>query len=449
MANESLTILFVEDDPSMQVLFSYLVKGRVDNVISAQDGISGLEAFRKHRPDLVITDIQMPGISGMEMIRTIRTIDPAAPCVILSAYSIPEYFIEAIEIGVQGFLLKPLKKDQLIRLLDQQKSAILAERRLLEQEQRRLLAEEELRKLNEELEDRVSRRTEELARENLERSKVEQELLSLNRSLEKRVVEELRKREKQQNLLIQKSKLESMGELAAGLAHELNQPLAGISMTLENVGYHLKKDNIEKVYIQRKIDNCFEDLDRIRHLIEHVRTFSRDQHDQNKTRVDVKTVIGNALSMVMTQYRNHQINLIVRLPDEPLLCQGNAYRLEQVLLNLLSNAKHAVDAKLTSLGGSVFHKEIMIGASRVGNEVIVEVTDNGTGIQHQHINRIFDPFFTTKEQELGTGLGLSIAYGIIKDMEGEIEVQSKPGVFTCMRFRLPYHTDPDSNERSA
>ncbi|HRZ77266.1 MAG TPA: response regulator, partial [Bacteroidales bacterium] len=158
MVQEGIRILFVEDDPSMQTLFSILVKARTAEVFYARDGIAGLKAFEDQRPDLVITDIQMPGMSGMDMLRNIRQIEPSVPCVILSAYTIPEYFIEAIEIGIQGFLIKPLRKDQLLSLLDQQTAAILAERRLRELEARRIAAEEDLRRLNEELEQRVNER---------------------------------------------------------------------------------------------------------------------------------------------------------------------------------------------------------------------------------------------------------------------------------------------------
>ncbi|HRY99788.1 MAG TPA: response regulator [Bacteroidales bacterium] len=441
MVQEGIRILFVEDDPSMQTLFSILVKARTAEVFYARDGIAGLKAFEDQRPDLVITDIQMPGMSGMDMLRNIRQIEPSVPCVILSAYTIPEYFIEAIEIGIQGFLIKPLRKDQLLSLLDQQTAAILAERRLRELEARRIAAEEDLRRLNEELEQRVNERTRQLEIEVQERKRAEEELIILNRNLEIRVKEELRKREKQQNLLIQKSKLESMGELAAGMAHEINQPLAGISMTLDNIHFHLASGTPDPSYLERKISVCFEDIERIRHLIDHVRTFSRDQDARIEDRVDVTAVIRNALSLTQTQYRNHKINLLVHLPAEPLYCLGNPFRLEQVLLNLLSNARYAVDEKAAQQKQAAYHREIMVEAIQEGEKIVVEISDNGTGISKSNIGRVFDPFFTTKGQEAGTGLGLSIVYGILKDMGGEISVRSKTGVFTTMTFKLPLYKD--------
>ena len=438
MVKDGISILFVEDDPAMQTLFSILAGSFADTIISAGDGVTGLEKFRQSRPDLVITDIQMPGMSGMDMLRNIRQIDPGVPCIILSAYSIPQYFIEAIEIGVQGFLLKPLRREQLHRLLEQLRAGILAERRIREQEMKRLQAEEDLRKLNEELENRVTERTLELKQENLERQKAEEELISLNRNLEKRVQEEFRKREKQQQLLIQKSKLESMGELAAGMAHELNQPLAGISMSMDNVQYHLKAGKISREYLERKLSAVFADIERIRHLIDHVRTFSREQGNQSQSVMELRGVVQNALSLVETQYRNHQVNIILHLGDDPLYSLGNPFKMEQVLLNLLSNAKYAVDAKGNAQSEEGYHKEIMISLMRHGDEVVLELSDNGHGIPGNAIDRIFDPFFTTKEQEVGTGLGLSIVYGIIQDMGGDITVRSKPGVFTTMTVRLPY-----------
>lgn len=437
MVNSGIRVLFVEDDPTMQALFGILAKPRVEKILQAKDGIEGLDVFTRERPDLVLTDIQMPGMSGMDMLRKIREIDTGVSCVVLSAYSNPEYFIDAIDIGVQGFLLKPLEKEKLHRLLDQLIENILLKRRMQEQEERRLEAEENLRRLNEELENRVAARTKELEVEITERMTAQERLIELNRDLEDRVKAELRKREKQQKLLIQKSKLESMGELAAGMAHELNQPLSGISMGMDNIDYQLSTGKLTDEYLRNKIGAMFRDIERIRHIIEHVRTFSRDQEKERIEKFALNEVLTNAMSLIETQYRNQQVKLKLTLAATPMYSLGNPFKLEQVLLNLLSNAKFAVEAKASKTSNSGYEKEILISLTEENEMVVLAVTDNGTGISSEHLDRIFDPFFTTKEKESGTGLGLSIVYGIVKDMGGDIKVKSKPDMFTSISVLLP------------
>ena len=265
-----------------------------------------------------------------------------------------------------------------------------------------------------------------------EMRKVEEEIKALNRQLEQRVKIELKKRMQQQQLLIQKSKLESLGKLAAGIAHEINQPLAGISMSLDNILFNLSKKNFSEEYLRSKLDSVFKDIDRIRHIINHVRIFSRDQKSAVLEQVDVNEAILNALSMVKTQYQNNEINIELNLQENMNPTKGNKYKLEQVVLNILTNAKDALDEKSGS-----FRKEIKIRTFEKSGKIFMEITDNGIGISEDKMENIFDPFFTTKDPEKGTGLGLSIIYGIVREMKGEIDVESEVGKFTKFTVKLP------------
>ncbi|MCP4552681.1 MAG: PAS domain S-box protein [Bacteroidetes bacterium] len=271
-----------------------------------------------------------------------------------------------------------------------------------------------------------------------QRKETANQLAELNQHLEKRVQEELKKIEVQRQLLIQKSKLESLGELAAGIAHEINQPLGGISMALDNMLIKIKDKSYTPKYLITKISQTFEDIDRIKTIIDHIRSFSRDQEKLEVSKVNVNNVIHNALSMLNTQYANHNINFILDLEETNNYIAGNQYRLEQVLLNLLSNAKHAVDQKKQELGESVsYNKRIQISSSSRDKNLIIVVEDNGVGISTKRMNKVFDPFYTTKEVEIGTGLGLSISYGLIKEMNGDIKVESNKDQFTIMTITLP------------
>ncbi len=271
-----------------------------------------------------------------------------------------------------------------------------------------------------------------------ERKKTADELKELNLNLERRVKEELKKTEEQQQLLIQKSKLESLGELAAGIAHEINQPLGGISMALDNILMKLNNEGVSKEYLQSKISQSFEDIDRINTIIDHIRTFSRGQKQTEFSKVDINKVIHNALSIINNLYSNHQINFILDLEETDNFVYGNQYRLEQVLLNLLSNAKHAVDEKKEKQGAEAsFNKRISINSASRDKNLIIVIEDNGIGIAKENLSRIFDPFYTTKEIDSGTGLGLSISYGLIKEMKGDIKVDSVEGEYTIMSITLP------------
>ncbi len=437
MEKLDISVLFVEDEELLRAIYQRILDKMVARLYIAENGRAGLEAFERHKPDLVITDIMMPVMDGLEMVERIRITDKAVKLVILSAYGEAEYFMEAIKVGVNHFLLKPVETKKLTALVEELSHSILLERKVNEQELQRKLAEENLRQLNQELEKRVEDRTRDLQKEIRERIQAENDLKELNLHLEKRVKEELKKREKQQQLLIQKSKLESMGELAAGIAHEINQPLGGISMGLDNILFKLSISGVTEEYLRNKIEALFKDIDRIRQIINHVRVFSRDQKNLVDDLVDINGVIHDSMSLISRQYHNHNIEISLNLSQEECLTMGNKFRLEQVFLNLLSNAKYAVDEKSVMTDDPAYSKQIRISTHRDEKYVIAEIRDNGTGIPEKHLPNIFDPFFTTKDVETGTGLGLSISYGIIKEMKGEIEVESVENEYTKVIVIMP------------
>ncbi len=267
-------------------------------------------------------------------------------------------------------------------------------------------------------------------------------LTELNKNLKKRVEIEVEKAKSQQQLLIQKSKLESLGELSAGLAHEINQPMGGISMGLENIMYKISNKELTSDYVESKIKFLFKDIERIRKIIEHVRTFSRDQQKTDQDIFDIISVINNTISLINRQYTNHQVDLQFDKPNIKLTTLGNPFKLEQVILNLLSNAKSAVDKRATQ-NDKPFTKQIKINCNTDDKFIFIKVKDNGIGIPKEIIDRIFDPFFTTKDEESGTGLGLSISYGIINEMKGSIEVMSIPKEHTEITIKLPLITRPN------
>jgi signal transduction histidine kinase len=245
-------------------------------------------------------------------------------------------------------------------------------------------------------------------------------------------------REKQQ-MLIQKSKLESLGELSAGMAHEINQPLMVISLSIENILQRLSAGykNVSMPYLHKKFESIMHNVNRIQLIIDNMRIFAHEQTSIIFERVKISEVIEKSLSMISAQYRNEGIKLVTGPIDEKLYIIGNFFKLEQVILNLLSNSRYAVNDRGRKNGISSYQKEIEITLTKAGNIAVIQVLDNGIGIPEDHIEKLFTPFFTTKEEGEGTGLGLPIVYGIVKEMNGEIKVDSRVNEFTQIQIILP------------
>ena len=236
--------------------------------------------------------------------------------------------------------------------------------------------------------------------------------------------------------LIHTERMAGIGEMAAGIAHEINQPLNTISLTLDNLLFSFKNGEMDKEYLETKSYKLFQNITRMRNIIDHVRTFSRQNDDYILGNFNVNDSIRNAVSMVSEQFKHKGINLILTLEENIKTPVGNTYKFEQVILNLIINAKDAIEEKKKHLQKD-FNKTIEISSFEDANNIYVEVKDNGTGIDPEKIDKVFLPFYTSKETGSGTGLGLSISFGIIKDMQGSIDVQSKLQKGTTIKITIP------------
>lgn len=251
------------------------------------------------------------------------------------------------------------------------------------------------------------------------------------------IIRDISLKKKMDVQLIHNARLVSLGEMATGIAHEINQPLNTISLTLDNFLYEIDKiELIDKSYFKSKSDKIFDNIYRIRDIIEHIRDFSRYQDDHVLVSFDLHKSITNAISMISEEFRYKEINLVTDFEKSDSHVLGNVYKFEQVMLNLLTNAKDALDEKKKNNPDEP-GAYVKIHTFSKGKFIYVAVEDNGNGIPASEIDKVLLPFYSTKEEGKGTGLGLSISYGIIKEMNGTFEVQSKPGVGTTMLVRLP------------
>lgn len=229
--------------------------------------------------------------------------------------------------------------------------------------------------------------------------------------------------------LVEATKLRALGELVAGVAHEINNPLMASQTILHVILRNMPPDADERERLEL-IQKC---NDRIERIVDHLREFSRTGK-QEFSDIDVNVPIINALMMTGQQLMDHGIVIIKKLPNNLPRISADAGQLEEVLLNLISNARDAMD----EIEGD---KVLTISSSSVEEDrkpyVMVSVKDTGTGIPEENIEKILEPFFSTKPVGKGTGLGLSLCFGIIESHGGKLDIKSKMGEGTEMRIFLP------------
>ena len=239
--------------------------------------------------------------------------------------------------------------------------------------------------------------------------------------------------------LVQASKLATLGEMATGVAHELNQPLGVIRMASNNCITRIQTGSLDAEYLVGKLERMSEQTERAAQIIDHMRIFGR-KADVTEQTFDVADAIQNACNLMASQLRNDSISIVNEIADTHIPVSGKAVMFEQVILNLFSNARGAIGTceKEENSAGQIF---VSLESGRDG-WVSIHVEDTGDGIPSDVVDRLFDPFFTTKEPGKGTGLGLSISYGIVKEMGGCISVKngSSGARFT---IDLPIATDAE------
>ncbi len=253
--------------------------------------------------------------------------------------------------------------------------------------------------------------------------------------------------------LIQSGKLATLGELATGIAHEINQPLGGISLITQGLIMAKSRGKLPDCLLDEKLKNIIEQIDRINNIITHLRTFAR-QTDNIMVETDVRKPLLDVFKLIGQQLVNKEIDVSLDITDNIPIIMAEHNRLEQIFLNLLSNARDALEdmekrVKELCVSDKLpeklqnWNKKIAIKVYEQNQELIIEFKDNGTGIPQDIINKIFDPFYTTKEIGKGTGLGLSITYGIVKDFNGIIQIESTEDEGSTFIIKFPINNQGD------
>jgi PAS domain S-box-containing protein len=244
--------------------------------------------------------------------------------------------------------------------------------------------------------------------------------------------------EKQRILGLRSDRLRSLGEMAAGIAHELNQPLQGVRGLAEHLMISIDRGwELTAEKIRERANLVVQQADRMTHIVDHIRIFAREAGKPETRPVQVNNVIKSSIGLLGAQFRSRGIQLETDLAENLPMISANPFSLEEVVINLLVNARDAAEENI----GSSLDPRVALHTffEEVDGEkfVKVQVMDNGTGIPEHILDKVFDPFFTTKGPDRGTGLGLSISRSIVEQFGGKINIQSTDGKGTTVTISLP------------
>jgi C4-dicarboxylate-specific signal transduction histidine kinase len=428
--NIPLRVLIVEDSrDDAELLEEELRRGGFQIRASLRvDTAAAMEAALRDAPwDLILSDYSMPWFGGLEALALVRRLGLDLPFILVSGMMGEETAVEAMKCGAHDYVMK----DRLARLAPAIRRE-LAEA-VVRRDKRR--AQEDLRTANEALEAKVAERTAELSLANLQ---LRNEIAERERAQEER--------DRMAAELLQGQKLQAIGQLSAGIAHEINNPLSYILSNMRCLAESL--DEIAPLLRQRDgtptpditdlrsaLQESLEGAEKIRRIVRGLREFSH--LDERELRdVDLNHCVENALRLCANEI-THKAS-VVRDFSEMLQVRCYPQQIEQILVNLIMNALQAIPERGV----------IGIGTKREGREAVIRIRDTGTGITPEHLKKLFEPFFTTKPVGKGTGLGLHVAYKIARAHGGRIDVTSTVGAGSEFSIFIPI-SGPEDRPRPA
>ncbi len=262
----------------------------------------------------------------------------------------------------------------------------------------------------------------EVSRDVTARKRIEDELRRHQDHLEQLVNDRTRKLAVSQEKLTRTERLASMGTLAAGIAHEINNPLGSIMLGLDTGLKSINNHGLLEVILnqgKRDVRRCSE-------IVKGILRFARQQPSE-KWIVDLNNVARDAFDLTKQYGDKHNVSLELCVSNDSNLVLGNPIELEQVVINLIHNAVHACDD----------NGQVTVNTGRKANSACLTVSDNGCGLSQEQMERVFDPFYTTRSKQGGTGLGLSTTHGIVADHAGTIDIESAPNTGTTFTVTLP------------
>ena len=523
-----IKILVVDDEQGIRDLLSSELRAKNFHVATANNGQEAVDAVKKEKFHLVISDVKMPRMDGLKMLDAVKKIDPDIEVIMSTGYGTIETAVLAMKRGAYDFVQKPFLIDEILSLVEkalekkelktilgvyQSSKAIFASIKLdsllplmvrlsaqivkaddasimlMNTEGKLVLAatigmEEEERKqsrlaLGERVAEKVAKsktptiiegplekdprfsnipslrdirssivfplvmKDEVLGVLNVNRTVKEEPFTAAelrhitilcsqiaqalhNAKLYLELEEKIQEIQKMQLQLVQSEKMAAVGQLAAGVAHEINNPLTGILGFTEIL---LQSENLTAGQ-RDDLENVLHQSKRCRKIVQNLLQFSRRKKLQ-KEAITLDQILTPTLELTRCDLRSVNIVLQMDIPENLPAIYGDSSQLEQVFLNIIVNARQVLAGKE--------NPSLKIRAFQEDEKIVIRFEDNGTGISPENLSTVFDPFFTTKPVGQGTGLGLSISYGIIQQHHGTIRVESQVGVGASFVIELPVH----------
>jgi two-component system, NtrC family, sensor kinase len=368
----SAHILVIDDEPGIRELLSQELDTEGYKVETASDGEEGVKKIRPGEFQVVLCDLNMPKLGGLQALENIRKQDPDIEVIVMTGFATVETAVAAMKKGAYDFIQKPFRLDELFSLVEK----------------------------------------------SLEKSELRRTVLELQATK--------RKLEQMQAQLIQSEKLAGVGQLAAGIAHELNNPLSGVmgfaQLLLEEPGFTpQQRQDLETINTLTQ---------RCRTIIQNLLQFSRRTAPKSEP-LNLSPLLQTVLNLVEYDFSSSGVTIERDIPASLPFVFGDPSQLQQVFLNLVTNARQAMEGRPQS--------RLRVVAGHANQHVFILFEDNGPGIPEAIRGKVFDPFFTTQPPGKGTGLGLSICYGIVQQHQGSLRVESTPENGARFRVEFPIY----------
>jgi signal transduction histidine kinase len=370
---KQMTLLLVDDETEFRTTLAKRLQKRGLHSLHAPDGETCLAILAEQPVDVVVMDVMMPGISGIDALSHINKHHEATEVILLTGNANTHDGVEGIKSGAFDYLTKPVEFEHLLGKIVQAYDKILSERQ------------------------------QKAAREY--KARIEQQMIATER-------------------------LAALGTLAAGVAHEINNPLAIIN---ESAGYLrtvLQKKDLTEMPYRASFDKA---LGKIEKSVKRARTITHQlladvgKKKQVIAEIDIKALVNETFQLIHRDAENKGIRVDLEANQDQRALWADPNQIRQVLINLLNNAIHA-----TNQDGVI---TVRLQSADTG--VTLDIIDSGTGIPKENLDRIFEPFFSTKAPGEGTGLGLFVSRDIVKKFGGQITVKSQLGEGTCFRIYIP------------
>jgi signal transduction histidine kinase len=370
---EGCRLLLVDDEHGFREAVAKRLTRRGLIPIQASTGEACLEILDKTPMDVVVLDVKMPGIDGIQTLKIIKERYPSTQVILLTGNAAVSDGIQGLNAGAFDYLTKPIELDHLVNKIQQAFDII---------------------------------------------------------RLEQGKKQDAEFREKLERRMIITDKLASLGTLSTGIAHEINNPLAIINDSAGFMRTVLEKPEMRDIPRREVLVSALvkieKSIDRARKITHQLLGYVK-QPAQESSETDIHILLEETLELLKKELQNKEVAVVLDKSPSRVVIRSDPSQIRQVLINLLTNAIHAVPVK-----GSIV---ITVGEDKSG--VALSIRDDGTGIPRENLKKIFDPFFTTKSNNEGTGLGLYVVHKIITGLGGEIFVDSELGMGSTFTVHLP------------